>query len=124
MTIELNPAFSSSVAQGGTSTDVLFKEVREVVIPMTSAEVDANNGNWQTRTLAGAETLTFVNFPSGEGFAVLVEVTFSGNTLAYTNVDSWVGGAAPGALTGLQWFIFTSVDGGTTIRGQLVGEVS
>jgi hypothetical protein len=101
-----------------------YQEVLEVVHTATSAAIDATNGNWQERLLAGTETLTFTNFPAGKGFAVLVEITFAGNTLSYANVSTWVGGAVPGALTGLQRFIFTSTDGGTTIVGQLVGGIS
>jgi hypothetical protein len=89
---------------------------------MTSAAVIGTNGNWQKRTLAGAETLTFTMSEGGQ--AIMVDVTFAGQTLAYTNVDEWVGGAAPGALTGEQRFVFTSDDGGTVVVGQLVGSIA
>jgi hypothetical protein len=99
-----------------------YKDVRETVHTMTSALVDGTNGNWQKRTLAGAETLTFVfNSP---GQAIMVDIFFDGNTLAYTNVDEWIGTSAPGALTGEQRFIFTSDDGGTVVVGHLSGEIA
>lgn len=97
-------------------------DIRETVFTMPDALVDGDNGNWQKRALSGAETLTF-NF-NAPGQAILVDVTFGAFTLAYTNVTEWVGGAAPGALTGEQRFVFTSDDGGTVVVGQLVGEIA
>jgi hypothetical protein len=103
--------------------DSTFSNIKEPIHTMTSALVDTNNGNWQKRQLQGSETLTFA-FAAAVGQAVMVDIDFNGNTLAYTNVTKWIGGAAPGALTGEQRFVFTSDDGGTTVIGQLVGELA
>lgn len=121
---DLKFSFFTQVNDGSgtfTSDGWTFTDSRETVFTMTSALVDAGNGTWQKRTLAGAETLTFT---LAAGQAVMVDITFAGQTLAYTNVDEWIGGAAPGALTGEQRFVFTSDDAGTTVVGQLVGEIA
>lgn len=85
-----------------------FSDVRETVFTMLDALVDGDNGNWQERTLKGAETLTF-SF-NGPGQAILTDINFNSNTLAYTNVAKWIGGSAPGALSGTQSFIWRMTD--------------
>jgi hypothetical protein len=86
----------------------LLTDIRETVFHMPDALVDGDNGNWQERTLMGAETLTF-NF-NGPGQAILNDINFNSNTLSYANVAKWIGGSAPGALADTQSFIWRMTD--------------
>lgn len=98
----------------------LLQNVTEKVHTMTSAAVDVANGNWQKRTLAGNETLTFT---IATGQSVYVTVVPGANTLTLTNVDEWVGGAAPSTIEAEHAFVFWS-DDGVNITGQSVGGIS
>lgn len=98
----------------------LFQGVTEKVHTMTSAAVDASNGNWQKRTLAGNETLTFT---IGQGQSVYVTVVPGANTLTLSNVNEWVGGSAPSTIEAEHAFVFWS-DDGSTITGLSVGGIS
>lgn len=98
----------------------LFQGVTELVYTMTSAAVDASNGNWQKRTLAGNETLTFT---IAQGQSVFVTVVPGANTLTLTNVTEWVGGSAPSAIEAEHAFVFWS-DDGSTITGFSLGGIS
>lgn len=98
----------------------LLQNVTEKVHTMTSAAVDVANGNWQKRTLAGNETLTFA---IATGQSVYVTAVIGANTLTLSNVDEWVGGSAPATIEAEHAFVFWS-DDGVTITGQSVGGIS
>jgi hypothetical protein len=97
-----------------------LKGVTETIHTMTSAAVDASNGNWQTRTLAGNETLTFT---IAAGQSVYVTVVPGANTLTLSNVNEWVGGSAPSTIEAEHAFVFWS-DNGSTITGNSIGGIS
>jgi hypothetical protein len=116
----------STATQDAIDTQVgkTYQKIIEVIRIAVDSEVNAAYGNWQELTLPGSVPLTFVGFPAGKGFSVMVDLTFAGFTPTYTNISKWVGGAEPGVLAGTQRFNFTSTDGGTTIVGNLIGELA
>lgn len=115
-------AFTYDPVGGATTdlTDITTVQVTETVHVMTDALIDAANSTWQTRTLAGNETLTF---SLATGQSVYATVVPGANTLTLTNVNEWVGGAAPSSIEAEHAFVFWS-DNGSTITGQSVGGIS
>lgn len=104
--------------------DTNFKDSREIVHAATSSTFDVNNGNIQTRTAAGNETIE-VTMAAANGSILIVDYTPGAHTITFgTSIDNWVGGSAPSTIEALHRFVFTSTDGGTTITGQSVGGIS
>lgn len=109
-----------SVLDTNRTLDGRIQDWLEIVHTMTTVAVDATNGTWQKRILAGNETFTFNIFG---GQSVFVTVIPGANTLTLTNVDEWVGGAAPSIIEAEHLFIFWS-DDGVTVSGLSVGGIS
>lgn len=101
-----------------------FKDSRATVHTASSASIDFDNGNIQTRTLAGNETLEITAAPS-DGSIGLVRVVPGANTLSFgTSIDEWIDGVAPTTIGAKHWLGFWSIDGSTTIIGTDIGESS
>ncbi|MCP5367682.1 MAG: hypothetical protein H6907_11540 [Hyphomicrobiales bacterium] len=76
---------------------------------------------------ANITDLTFTGFLSGEESQLLLYLRQGSGTVDWTDVDKWVGGAAPtlGATAGdIDLVVITSPDGGTTKIGTHVGTAS
>jgi hypothetical protein len=86
-----------------------------------ATNIDLADGEFQTLTLTGAATLTFVeSFASGDGIAFMLKVAAAGTyTITWPGSVEWPGGSAP-SPTGTAIFSFISFDGGTTWNGSLV----
>ena len=101
-----------------------FKDSRETVFAAASSSFDVDNGNIQTRTAAGNETIE-ITMSASNGSILIVDYTPGAHTISFgTSIDNWVGGAAPSTIEALHRLVFTSTDGGTTITGQSVGGIS
>ena len=101
-----------------------FSDSRQIVYTNDSSSFDVANGNIQTRTAAGNETIEITMAPS-DGSILIVDYIPGAHTITFgTSIDNWVGGTAPSTIEALHRFVFTSTDGGTTITGQSVGGIS
>ena len=109
-----------AVMDTNRTTDGLIQAWRELVDILANAFIDAKNGTWQRRTLAGNETLTFSLF---SGQSVYLTVVPGANTLTLTNVTEWVGGAAPSTIEAEHAFVFWS-DDGIAVTGMSIGGIS
>ncbi len=97
------------------------KVAMPVVTAVGSGNAGALNlalGEYFTKTITEATTVSFTNIPSGFAGAVL-EVTNGGAfTITWPGAVKWTGGTAPTMTTsGVDVLVFTTDDGGTTIRG-------
>lgn len=120
--LKFNSAGSNwvSVLDTNRTLDGQINFWKELVRPLTNALIDADLGTWQTRTLAGNETLTFDLF---SGQSVYLTVIPGANTLTLTNVTEWVGGAAPSTIEAEHAFVFWS-DDGIAVTGMSIGGIS
>ena len=101
-----------------------FKDSRETVFAAGSSSFDVDNGNVQTRTAAGNETIEVTLAASGGSF-LLVEYIPGAHTISFgTSIDEWIGGSEPSTIEDKHIFLFFSTDGGTTVIGNSVGGAS
>ena len=102
----------------------MMKDYSETKVAMAAHAVDLSLGNVQTYTLSGNQTLTFTNpIASGNSSSFALHVTNGGSaTLTWPTSVDWAGGTAPSlTASGLDFLVFTTIDGGTTWLGFLSG---
>lgn len=116
--IGLNPNGGRVFVGGG------FQETR---VAVAASDIDLNSGNYFTRTISGATTLTVSNVPaSGTTAAFVLELTNGGSaTVNLWSGIKWAGGTAPTfTASGHDILGFYTHDGGTTWRGFLLAKDS
>lgn len=122
-------AGGGDVTLGGTQT-LTNKTITLVAGFETKVAVGANNinlatGNFFTKTISGATTLTVSNVPStGTTASFILELTNGGSaTVTWWTGVKWAGGTAP-TLTaaGVDILGFYTHDGGTTWNGLLLAK--
>jgi len=88
----------------------------ETVLNIPVYDIDVSAAGWQKKTLAGTDTFTFSGWPpAGQAASVIVEIQATGaEVLTFTGA---VFKDPPVLANGLNTFVFTSSDGGTTING-------
>ena len=88
-----------------------------IVTAMAANDIDLSAGEYFTKTISGATTITFSNIPSGYSGWVL-EITNGGSaTVTWPASVKWGGGvAAVLTAAGVDILVFTTDDGGTTVR--------
>ena len=88
-----------------------------IVTAMAANDIDLSAGEYFTKTISGATTITFSNIPSGYSGWVL-EITNGGSaTVTWPTSVKWGGGvAAVLTAAGVDILVFTTDDGGTTVR--------
>jgi hypothetical protein len=107
--------------QLNTPTATGLKETR-VAIP--ASNIDLAAGNYFTRTISGATTLTVSNIASsGSVSAFVLELTDGGSdTVTFFSGVQWVGGTAPTlTASGRDVLAFFTHDAGTTWTGLVLG---
>lgn len=102
----------------GLTVDGPFEQTAEAI---SALDVDCSTGNYFTKAISTSSTITFSNIPaSGTAFGFTLELTLTGASTAITwpAAVRWNGDTAP-TLTDARThlFVFTTSDGGTTIRG-------
>ena len=98
----------------------VIKDYAETKVAMAANDVDLSLGNVQTKTISGAQTLTFSNSPasgSAGSFTLLLTNGGSATVTWPTSVDWPVGTAPTLTAAGLDILVFTTIDGGTTWYG-------
>lgn len=89
-----------------------------------SIAVDRSVTDVRQLTLSGDTTITgFTGWPSAGQFARLVLRidNTGGHTLAFPTVK-WPGGVAPTISNGIDIYLFVTMDGGTTVHGNIIGQ--
>ena len=101
----------------------VLKDYAETKVAMAGTDVDLALGNVQTKTISGAQTLTFSNPPaSGSAGSFTLILTNGGSaTVTWPTSVDWPLATAP-TLTaaGVDVLFFTTVDGGTIWYGTAV----
>jgi hypothetical protein len=110
-----------------TLTNKTVTGLRETKIAIPASNIDLNSGNFFTRTISGATTLTVSNAAaSGSASSFILELTNAGSAaITWFSGVKWTGGTAP-VLTasGVDILGFYTHDGGTTWRGLLLSKDS
>ena len=98
--------------------------VIETKVAMGANDIDLSAGNYFTKTISGATTLTVSNVASsGSVSAFVLELTNGGSaTVTWFSGVTWAA-ATPPTLTaaGVDTLAFFTSDGGTTWRGFVLG---
>jgi len=109
---------TGEIVTDGFSIDGPYEQTAEA---MAALDVDCSTGNYFTKAISTSSTITFSNIPaSGTVFGFTLELTLTGASTAITwpAAVKWNADTAP-TLTDAKThlFMFTTSDGGTTIRG-------
>lgn len=112
----LDTKLSSS---GGTMTGAITS-LRETAVAMGANDINLSQGNFFTKTISGAATLTVSNVPTtGQVISFVLKLTNGGSSaVTWFAGVKWAGGTAP-TLTaaGVDTLGFLTHDGGTTWYG-------
>lgn len=99
--------------------------IQEARVAMAASDINLSAGNYFTRTISGATTLTVSNTPgAGTAASFILDLTNGGSsTITWWAAIKWAGGTAP-ALTssGRDVLAFYTHDGGTTWNGLVVAK--
>lgn len=99
--------------------------LKEAKVAMAANDVNLNSGNYFTKTISGATTLTVSNVPAtGTVAAFVLDLTNGGSgTITWWSGMKWVAGTAPTLTTsGRDVLAFFTHDGGTTWSGFVLGK--
>jgi len=103
----------------GTATGL-----KETAVAMGANDIDLSAGNYFTKTISGATTLTVSNVASsGSVSAFILELTNGGSAaVTFFSGVTWAAATAPTLTTaGVDNLAFFTTDGGTTWRGFVLG---
>jgi len=98
---------------------------KETHVTMGANNIDLSAGNWFTKTISGATTLTVSNVPAtGTAASFIFDVTNGGSaSITWWSGVKWAGGTAPALTTaGRDALGFYTYDGGTIWTGLLLGK--
>jgi hypothetical protein len=93
---------------------------REKSVAIAASDIDLSLGNYFTRTISGATTLTVSNVASSGDVAAFILVLTDGGsaTVTYFSGVTFAGGTAPTlTASGVDILGFFTINGGTTWRG-------
>lgn len=115
---------TGSLVFGTTPTLTGYREVKTA---LAANDINLSLGNFFTKTITGATTLTVSNIvTTGSANSFILELTNGGaGTITWWSGTKWAGGTAP-ALTasGIDILGFYTHDGGTTWRGMVLAKDS
>ena len=97
----------------------------EARVAMGASDIDLRAGNYFTRTISGATTLTVSNVPAaGTAASFILDLTNGGSaTITWWSGMKWAGGTAPTLTSsGRDVLGFFTHDAGTTWTGLLLGK--
>lgn len=99
--------------------------LREFKVAVAASDIDVRSGNYFTKTISGATTLTVSNVPAaGTAASFILDLTNGGSaTITWFSGVKWAGGTAPTLTSaGRDVLGFFTHDGGTTWTGLLLGK--
>lgn len=102
-----------------------IQATKEVKTALGANDIDLSAGNYFTKTISGATTLTVSNVPAtGTGISFVFEVTNGGSaTITWWSGVKWEGGTAPTLTSsGKDILCFYTHDGGTIWNGLVAGK--
>lgn len=102
-----------------------FQNRYSIVANATTNTINCIVSNYFTRTISVNETITFINPPvTGNAYGMVLELANGGAfTVTWANNPKWPSATAPtlsGNTGNVDLLVFTTRDGGTTWRGNLV----
>ena len=98
---------------------------KETKVDMGANNIDLTAGNYFTKTISGATTLTVSNVPTtGNAASFILDLTNGGSaTITWWSGMKWAGGTAPTlTASGRDALGFYTYDGGTTWTGLVLGK--
>jgi hypothetical protein len=106
------------------NTTPTFVGLRETKVAMAANDIALATGNYFTKTISGATTLTVSGIPSaGTTASFILDLTNGGSATITWWTVKWVGGTAPTLTTaGRDTLGFFTHDGGTTWTGLVLGK--
>jgi hypothetical protein len=106
------------------NTTPTFVGLRETKVAMAANDIALATGNYFTKTISGAATLTVSGTPSaGTTASFILDLTNGGSATITWWTVKWVGGTAPTLTTaGRDTLGFFTHDGGTTWTGLVLGK--
>lgn len=114
-----------TLAGAQTLTNKVITGIKETQVAMPANNIDLAGGNYFTKTITAATTLTVSNVPStGTATSFILNLTNGGSgTITWWSGVKWAGGTAP-TLTaaGRDVLGFFTHDGGTTWTGLVLGK--
>lgn len=118
---------STTVTLSGTQTlsGKTVTGLKETKVAMAANNVDLATGNYFTKTISGASTLTVSNVPAtGTANSFVLDLTNGGSaTITWWSGMKWAGGTAPTLTSaGRDVLGFFTHDGGTTWSGLVLGK--
>jgi hypothetical protein len=102
------------------ATTPVLTGLREKSVAIAASDINLSLGNYFTRTISGATTLTVSNVASSGDVAAFVLVLTNGGayTVTYFSGVTFAGGTAPTlTASGVDVLAFFTINGGTTWRG-------
>ena len=111
-----------AVAKAG---DAFTGGVKEAKVTMGANDINLNSGNFFSKTISGATTLTVSNIPSsGTTASFILDLTNGGSAaITWWSGMKWAGGTAPTLTSsGRDVLGFFTHDGGTTWTGLLLAK--
>jgi len=123
MDAKVEETHTGDVSITGELTADSYNESYNAVTSTTNATtVDCEAGNVASHTLTENTTFTFSNPPaSGTAYAMAIRIiqdaSASGYTVTWPTSVDWPSATAPtltATASAVDWFVFTTVDGGTT----------
>ena len=102
------------------ATTPVITGLREKSVAIAASDIDLSLGNYFTRTISGATTLTVSNVATSGDVAAFVLVLTNGGSAVVTFFSgvTWAGGTAPTLTSsGVDVLAFFTINGGTTWRG-------
>jgi hypothetical protein len=125
MAIRYPLVLNGTAIQEIQAADVLLSTSVDIRTAIPASNIDLNAGNFFTKTISGATTLTVSNIvAAGNTNSFILELTNAGSAaITWFSGVKWTGGTAP-ALTasGVDILGFYTHDGGTTWRGMLLSK--
>jgi hypothetical protein len=113
-----------SLISADTLTNKTLKGYAEAKVAMAGNDVNLILGNVQTKTISGAQTLTFSNPPASglAGSFTLILTNGGSAAVTFPSAVDWPAGTAPTlTASGVDLLVFTTIDGGTTWYGVASG---